>query len=1144
MPKTYDSGEDGSHKSGKDAHATKPESSAHQAANSAIGQYSFNDVEQSVLAFWRKHDTYQKAKEHSKKGQTYYFLDGPPYTSGKVHLGTAWNKSLKDCFLRYKRMNGVNVWDRAGYDMHGLPTEHATEKKLGLNGKKDIERFGVARFISECKSLCVENMRIMNKDFERLGIWMDFENAYQSITDSFIEGVWWLIRKAHDNGRFYEGKRTMQWCASCASSLAKHELEYKEITDTSIFVKFRISGTENEYLIVWTTTPWTLAFNLAVMVNPDIDYLKCEVDGEEGKERWIVAKVLSAPVIQAVADKEFKVIEQIKGDKLKGLKYIHPWIGQIPSLAEVSKEFPKAHIVVLSSEYVDVSAGSGLVHCAPGCGPEDYEVGHREGLPAFNIIDEQGIFPKEMGVFAGLRAKKDDLKFVESLSDKRVLVAKTPVRHEYAHCWRCKSPVVFRTTTQWFFRIEDLKENMRELNKEIAWNPEWAGSRQFDSWLDNLRDNSVTKQRYWGVPLPVWRCDKCGKYDVIGSIAELEEAAGSRPKDLHKPVIDGVTFSCKCGGVKKRIPDVLDVWVDAGCTAWTCLDFPQQKQLFEQMFPADFILEGKDQIRGWFNLLFVASMVSMNKPSFKSVYMHGFVLDSQGRKMSKSLGNYILPEEVISQYGADTFRYFAIGGAQPGLDLSYNPEDVKLKFKNLAVLWNLHKYLIELHAQGSHLVSNDNPSVCLKSSVKETAGMKSSTTGKGKSGAKKNLKPGKKTGKAGAAASKALAAFSIEERYILSLAQSTILRATEAFEAKKINEIPSIVEELFLELSRTYIQLVRDKSSLGSQEEKDAVFTTIFEVFRKVLVLFAPVAPFITEMMYQNLRKSLPNKDLEAFGIAEHSVHHVRWPISSERNLGFARDEILESQFAISKAAIQSILAVRDKIQLGVRWPLKEAIIVVPQKDKEVSAALEALQELIMVQTNVKRISIIPEMRNIKKRIRADYAKIGPAFGPDAPKVVAQFAITPPDIIYKKILDEGKFVTIIDGKRFTVTKDHLLITKELPEHLIEGEFRHGEIYINKERTPELEAEGFAREVMRRVQQQRKDAGLQKQDSIILTIAADEELASMLKAWKDKIVEKVGAKSLTISTKPPTEKRNFYKQEAVKGKKFELWFDKQ
>ena len=654
--------------------------------------YEPTKLEPEVLDFWKKHNIYEKAKEKNKGKNKFYFLDGPPYTSGKVHLGTAWNKALKDSVLRYKRMQGFDVWDRAGYDMHGMPTEQAVEKKLGLKHKDEIPVYGIANFVNACREFAITNMLSMNEDFKRIGIWMGLDNAYQSIQNTYMEGEWWLIKKAYENGRLYGAEKTMHWCATCSTSLAKHELEYENITDPSIFVKFPIKNKENEFLIIWTTTPWTIPFNLGVMVNPEIDYVKAKVENEV----WVVAKELASSLISGVVEKQFSILEEFKGDKLIGIEYAHPFEDELPQLKELKKKYAKVHTIILSKEYVDISAGSGLVHMAPGCGPEDYEVGHKNGIPPFNTLSERGVFDDTSGAFKGMIAKKDDKKITDEIRKKGLLVAETKIEHDYAHCWRCKNSVIFRTTNQWFFKIEDLKDRMRELNKDIKWVPEFAGSRNFDNWLANLRDNGITRQRYWGTPLPIWKCKKCNDFVVIGSIDELKELAGTIPEDLHKPWIDEVKIKCKCGDVKERIPDILDVWIDAGSASWNCLDFPRKKDLFEGLYPADFILEGIDQIRGWFNLLFVASMIAMNRPSFKAVYMHGFINDAQGRKMSKSLGNYILPQEVIMDYGADTLRYYMIGGTSPGIDINYNFEDMKVKHKNLNVLWNLHKYAIEM----------------------------------------------------------------------------------------------------------------------------------------------------------------------------------------------------------------------------------------------------------------------------------------------------------------------------------------------------------------------------------------------------------------------------------------------------------------
>ncbi len=1045
-----------------------------------IQNYDATKLEPEMLEFWDKNGIYGKAKEKNAGKKKFYFLDGPPYTSGKVHLGTAWNKALKDSVLRYKRMQGFDVWDRAGYDMHGLPTEQAVEKNLGLKSKDDIPNYGVANFVNACREFAISNMVSMNNDFRRIGVWMDFENAYQSIQNTYMEGEWWLIKKAHENSRLYEGEKTMHWCASCATSLAKHELVYENITDTSIFVKFPVKSRDNEFLIIWTTTPWTIPFNLGVMANPSLEYVKAKV----GDEVWIVAKALSTTFISGVAERQFSLIEEFKGDNLLGLEYVHPFENETYQFKELKSKHRKVHTVVLSEEYVDTSAGSGLVHMAPGCGPEDYEVGHRNDIPPFNTLTERGIFDDTMGIFKGLAAKKDDKKITELIRKKGLLAAETRIEHDYAHCWRCKNPVIFRTTTQWFFRIEDMKDSMRELNKGIKWVPEFAGSRNFDNWLANLRDNGITRQRYWGTPLPIWKCPECKDFAVVGSINELKELAGRIPDDLHKPWIDEVKIRCKCGSLKERIPDVLDVWIDAGSASWNCLDYPRKKDLFERLYPADFILEGIDQIRGWFNLLLVASMVAMNNPSFKSVYMHGFINDAQGRKMSKSLGNYILPQEVIMEYGADTLRHYMIGGTSPGIDINYNFDDMKVKHKNLTVLWNLHKFLVEMAKN-----INVDPSEMKYGSIRPE----------------------------------------IEEHYILSKLNSTIKKMTEVFENYRLNEAPWLVEELFLDLSRTYIQLTRDKASMGSEEDKKAVIYAVFSVLLESLKLLAPVAPFVTEAMYQNLRHE--------FRLKEESIHLLAWPQHNEELI----DEELEEAMLITGEIVQSALAVREKIQLGVRWPLKE--IVIATKNENAVRAAARLKEVIKKQVNVKKIGIVEAMPNLRVKIKADYSKIGPEFGDLAPKIIAQLTIDSPETVLKRVQEKGKYSFRIDGDEVSITKEHLIVAKEIPPPYEEGAFKDGFVYINREMSEDLEAEGFAREIMRRVQALRKKAGLQKSDSISLFIRTDSELRKMLSEWTLVMKEKVGASQFRISELEPSKKHEFVSREKVKGKEFEIGFDK-
>jgi isoleucyl-tRNA synthetase len=1042
-------------------------------------KYNPTKQEPEILKFWKDNKIYEKAKEKNKGKKKFYFLDGPPYTSGKVHLGTAWNKSLKDTVLRYKRMQGLDVWDRAGYDMHGMPIEQGTEKKLGIKSKDEIPKFGVAKFVRACREFAVSNMKLMNNDFTRIGTWMDFENAYQSVKNEYMEGEWWLIKKAHENKRLYEGEKTMHWCSKCATSLAKHELEYKNLKESSIFVKFPLKDKKDEYLIVWTTTPWTIPFNLGVMVNPNINYIKAKVENET----WIVAKALSAPLISSLLGKKFSVLEEFKGKKLLGLKYAHPFENDFPKLKELAEKNKKVHTVVLSEEYVDTNAGSGLVHMAPGCGPEDYEVGHRNNIPPFNTLKENGEFDENSGIFSGLTAKKDDKKITEELKKKGALLAETKVEHDYAHCWRCKSPIVYRTTTQWFFKIEDLKERMRKLNKDIKWVPEFAGSRNFDNWLASLRDNGITRQRYWGTPLPVWKCKQCNDFVVIGSIDELKKFANNVPEDLHKPWIDEVKIKCKCGGIKERIPDILDVWIDAGSSSWNCLDFPRRKDLFEKFYPADFILEGIDQIRGWFNLLFVASMVAMNNPSFKSVYMHGFINDAKGRKMSKSLGNYILPEEVIDKYGADTLRYYMISSANPGVDLNYNFDDMKVKYRNLTVLWNLHNYLIDLAKN-----ANVNP---------------------------KELKNIKKN-----------PFYLDEEKYIFSKLNSTIRKITRLYDDYKLNEIPLLVEDLFLALSRIYIQLTRNKS-IG--DHKEVVLYTVYKVLMGCLKLFAPTAPFITENIYQDLKKE--------FSLEERSIHLFDWPKYDEKSI----NKELENKMDIISDVVQVILYLREKVQMGVRWPLQEAIVVT--KDEKTVKAVEKLKNIIKKQTNIRELDVQQSLPDIKQSIKADYSQLGPDFGKKAPQIIAKIISESPETILSHIEKEGKYTINLGKEKINIVKEHLIVTREVPPPYIEGSFKNGFIYLNKDVDEELEAEGYTRELMRRIQELRKKAGLQKKDRISLFIRTDEELMNTLNNFHSTIKGTVGASTLKISNFKPSKKHKFTSKEIVRDKKLELFLER-
>ncbi len=1046
-----------------------------------IQNYNPKEVETEILSFWDEHGIYKKSRKAGR--EKFYYLDGPPYTSGRIHLGQAWGKALRDMVMRYKRMAGFDVWDRPGFDMHGMPTEHKTMAKLGLKFKDDIPKHGLDKFSIECANLSTENMNTMIDDFKRLGIWMDWENPYIPLKQSFIEGIWWLIKKAHTDGRLYEGEKSMHWCWDCGTSLSKHELEYKEVMEDSIFVKFPIKARPKEYLIIWTTTPWTIAFNLGIMANPELEYVRCQVEDEV----WILAKGLAGPVIQAVAEKRFSVIEEFTGDKLEGLEYEHPFYDELKEHYDRLKSMSKkVHTVVMSSEYVTLDAGSGLVHMAPGCGPEDYEIGYKNGIPPFNTLDQYGFYPDGMGGFSGLHAKKQNKQFTEALRARNVLIAETPVSHEYAHCWRCHQPVIFRTTKQWFFRVEDLKEEMRAKNKEVLWVPDWAGERQFDSWLANLRDNSITRQNYWGTPAPIWVCDKCHHVEVVATVDELKKFAGHVPENLHKPWIDDVCWKHSCGGMMTRVPDVLDVWIDAGTTSWTCLDFPQTKEHFNRLFPADFILEGKDQIRGWFNLLLIASMLGFKKHPYKAVYMHGFINDALGRKMSKSQGNYILPHEYIEKYGADTLRCYMIGAANPGFDLNFNEDDLQVRSKNLLVLWNVHKYILEYAKE-------------LGTTVDSLKGHRSKDE------------------------------FEVLERFMLSKTNTTLKHVTELYDSYRLNEVPTAIEDLYLSLSRTYIQLMREKLVSGTDEEKQNAMYAMYHALMVTLKIMYPLAPMVCERMYQNVK--------ECLGLKEESISSFNWPAYDERLM----DRPLEHSVTIMNSVVQSALSAREKAQRGVRWPLPELIIVT--EDAKTVEAVESLRNHILSQLNVKNIVVTRSFSKVRTSLRADFSKMGPDLGEATPKIIARLTMESAETILQSMAKQGKFVMKVDGKEYNIVREYVMVDRVVPQPYIEVEFRSGFAYVNTQMDEILEAEGYAREVIRRIQQARKSAELERSDKISLFIKTDPDLALKLKRHEATIREKTAAKIMTISSNDPAKAHVHSFTEKVKDRGVWIFFNK-
>ncbi|USN45555.1 MAG: isoleucine--tRNA ligase [Candidatus Woesearchaeota archaeon] len=968
--------------------------------------YDFKQIETDILELWKNKNIYERAR---KKGTTpFYFLQGPPYTSGRVHIGHAWNTTFKDMIMRYKRAQGFKVWDRAGWDMHGLPTALKVQEKLGIKNKEGIQVYGLAKFAEECLSYSTEQAREMSKLFLELGFWMDYENAYMPVTDEYIEAVWHLIKKAEEKDLLYESYRTLSWCKRCATALAKHETYYQEVEDASIFVRFPLRD-EKATLLIWTTTPWTIPFNLAVMVHPEVTYAYVTFNNET----LIVAEPLISYVETVIGDK-LRVSKTVLGKDLEGKKYVHPFEKDIPAFAEITAE--KLHSIVLSTEYVDTSSGTGLVHCAPGCGPEDYEVGVRNDLPPFNEIDEYGVFPASMGkLLEGKTAKDDDSYFIDLLKDKDVLVARKDYLHDYAFHERCKQPVVFRRTKQWFFNIEKIKEQMLEDSKTIHWVPKKAGE-SYDLWTENLRDNTITRQRFWGTPLPIWRCDneECAHTKVIGSRKELRELAGELPKNLHRPWIDEVVFPCdKCKGSMVRLRDVLDVWIDPGTLAYSCLYYPQREDYFAEHFPADIIIEGIEQTKLWYNMLNICSFIALGKGSFKACYSTGMLQGIDGVKMSKSLGNIISPEEVTAEHGVDAMRLY-LSSIKAGENIAFSWDELKTKQRNLNVAANIATYLRSLKEQGAKAVS--------------------------------------------------LTDLAVEDKFILSRLHSVIKEVTELYETYNFDRIGGVLEELLLSLSRDYVQAVRDRTQ--AEESKDLVFSVIGKAYIDAMTMLAPIVPFLAEQIHQELR--------EVFSLQEESIHLTSWP---KADLAFV-DPSLEKKFSLTSKIVTGILAARAKANIGVRWPLGKAIVVGAKNE-------DVLTDLVLVQANIKEL-VFQEKVAVRLKAAINYKALGKAFGEKTADIIGIINNHLPEI--EKLFEEQESVTF---EGVDLTKDYFDITKSVEKPLFLGEVSEElSCYLDSTQSQDLLDEGFTREFIRRIQDERKKLGLAKVDTIKLSVAGD------------------------------------------------------
>ncbi len=1001
------------------------------------------EVDDYVLKHWDERGIFDKSLKARENAKPFVFYEGPPGMNGLPHIGHATTRIYKDSILRYYAMKGYKVLRKAGWDTHGLPVELKAEKDLGLTNKTEIEPFGVDKYIAKCKEIINTYENEWRTATRKLGFWVDFEKAYRTCDDGFIESIWWSLKQLFDKGDIYEGYKVSPYCPRCGTSLANHEVAqgYQTVKDKTLYVRFRAKGEENLYFIAWTTTPWTLPSNTALCVNSDFTYAEIEVPTGE---HYIMAEALVGKLFE-----EYEVIKTYSGKELEGREY-EPLFNLPPALLQGKKAY-----FVTNAEYVTLTDGTGIVHIAPAFGPEDYDVGQAYNLPVVNLIDEKGCFKAEAGKYAGKRNIVANQEIVDDLKARGDVVKEQVVEHEYPHCWRCHTPLINYARAGWFVRTSKYREALVRNNNDVNWHPESVREGRMGNFLRNNIDWNLSRDRYWGTPLNIWRCDKCNKLHSIGSRAELNALKGNDEfVELHKPFIDSVTFACECGGTFRRVPQVIDCWYDSGAMPFAQWHYPfENKVLFEEQFPADFICEAQDQTRGWFYTLQAISTMVFDRTPYKSVVMCGLISDKNGLKMSKSLGNVVNPDELIDKYGADAVRLYFCSNSAPWLGQKFDEAGLaEVQRKTLSTLWNVYSFFV-LYANIDNFTPSDIESCKL----------------------------------------------SLMDRWLLSQ-MNELIKNIDAYmkEFDFTNSTREICDFIDI-LSNWYVRRSRERFwGNGESADKTSAFNTLYYVLISLSKICAPFMPFVSDKIYLNLTQ----------GKAKESVHLEDYPVADaskiDHNLNVAMQEVIDI-VALGRSC-------RNEANIKNRQPLSK-IFVYSTNNVNLN---EELVQIIADDLNVKGVEFIADAKTyITFELKPQLKTLGKKYGKDL-VLIKEFLVNVDSYdLVNQMRANPEMEIKVTPQIVLSPQDILVYPKSKPNCTAQTEGMIT-VILDTELTPQLIDEGNVREFVSKVQNMRKESGLEVEDSISLRVVTTEELSSVLREAGEYISEVLLAKTIEFA----------------------------